>query len=420
MLPAALRNRAYARLFAAQSIAQFGGMLTYLSLPLAAYASTGSASTFAGIFMASNVGIMLTMLLGGAFADRFDRQRMMLASDAVGTLVIAALGFAVVTESWRLAAACAFVQTTVASLLRAGSALQRDIVPDEHRLQANAFTNVALNGSQLVAPIVGMAIFVQWGFLLIVVIDVATSLVSFALLLGVRDPRGRATGRVDLRADIRRTIGDVAAGARTVAGDRWLRRQIPGNVVSGLMNGMFLVIVIPWIDHALALPPSTFGVMLAVIGGSGVLAALVVARMGDAVTPATLITVGGVLGIVGSLVFVLPVPIAVLFGGLAVFGGCNVALMVGTATARHRRFPGHLQGRLASLEMVGGQLWNLVGMGVALLLVDRVAPAVLMSAFGIGVALGSVGDILAARMLVRDPLVADDSVAADAELAVSG
>lgn len=421
VVPVALRNGAYGRLFAAQSIAQFGGMLTYLSLPLAAYASTGSASTFATVFMASNVGIMLTMLLGGAFADRFDRQRMMLASDAAGMVIVAALGVAVITESWGLAAACAFVQTTVASLLRAGAALQRDIVPDEHRVQANALTNAAMNGSQLLAPIVGMAIFVQWGFLPIVIADVATSIVSFSLLLGVRDPRGRAAGaRADVKAAVRRTLGDVADGARALVGDRWLRCQLPGNVVSGLMNGMFIVIVIPWIDHALELPPSAFGVMLAIIGGSGVVAAVLVAKLADAVAPATLITAGGLLGILGSAVFVVPVPLPLLGAGLMMFGSCNVALGVGTATARHRRFRGDLQGRLASLEMVGGQLWSLAGMGLALVLVDRIEPAVLMSAFGVGVALGCMGDILAARVLAREPIVARDAGVADSELVVSG
>src|SRR5690349_11054602 len=125
MLPTVLRkNRPYARLWSAQSISQFGGQATYLSLPLAAYDSTGSAAVFASTLMASSVGLLLTMLIGGALADRFDRQLMMLASDASMVLVVGTLGWSVVTEHWHTVVAMAFVQTTVASLLRSGEALR--------------------------------------------------------------------------------------------------------------------------------------------------------------------------------------------------------------------------------------------------------------------------------------------------------
>jgi MFS family permease len=419
VLPVVLRNRPFARLWAAESITQFGGQLTYLSLPLAAYASTGSTTAFAGVFMASSLGIMLTMLVGGALADRFDRQRMMLASDLVMLVVIAALGVAVVSEAWLLAAVCAFAQTTAASLLKAGDALQRDIVADADRAQANALTTFALHTNPLAAPLLGMAVFLRWGFIPIIAFDLATTVASFFLLLGVRDPRRARQDVLGLRVVARRVLADIHEGGRIVWGDRWLRRMLPGNVLNGLANGMFIVAVIPWIDHTLDLPPSTFGVMIAVIGASGLVASLVVTRIAARVTPARLIAIGSVLGIVGAMAFVVPLPIAVVYVGLVIFGGCNVAFQVGGATARQRRFRGDVQGRLGALQMVNGQACRLAGMALATWLAGVVDSGTLMASFGVGVAASCALELLALRALVADPIVADD-VVLDGDLAVSG
>lgn len=419
VFPAALRNRQFARLWAAQSITQFGGQLTYLSLPVAAYAATGSTTAFAGVFMASSLGIMLTMLVGGALADRFDRQRMMLASDLAMLAIVGALGLAVAAEAWWLVAGCAFVQTTTASLLKAGAALQRDIVPDAQRTQANALTQLALNTSQLVAPLAGIAIFLRWGFLPIIVIDMATTAISFLLLLRVRDPRtARKRDAIPMLAVARRVVTDIAEGGRTVVRDRWLRRQLPVNVISGLSNGMFIVAVIPWIDHTLDLPPSTFGVMIAVVGGAGLVASALLARFAQRVPPVRLIVAGGIFGVAGSAVFITPVPIPAVYAGLALFGACNVALSVGTTTARQRRFRGDVQGRLAALEMVNAQACSIAGMALAAILADVVGSTILMALVGGAIALSCLGDVFAARVLVREPVVADDA-AADSDLALS-
>lgn len=421
MIPAVLRNRAFARLWAAQSITQFGGQLLFLALPMAAWQSTGSSMSFGAVFMASSAGIVLTMLVGGALADRFDRQRMMLMSDAAMVVTVAALGAAVLAERWWLVAVLAFVQTTTASLLRAGEALRRDLLADDERVQAAALGHFSLNASNLVAPVLGMAMFAWWGFLPILVIDLVTSAISFLLLLGVRDPR-RHDRRVDLpvRDVMRRVVSDVRGGVAVVTHDRWLRAQVPGNLVSAFANGMFIVAVIPWIDGTLHLPASMFGVIIAIVGGSGLVASIVVARIHGRIEPTGLIMVGGALGFVGATAFVVPPSLPVLFAALTLFGVTNVMINVGVTTIRQGRFDGDLQGRLGSLEMVSGQLLGLFGMGTAAVLADHVDPAVPIACMGVGVCISCVGDMHATRVHRRHPVVAADLAATDGDLAISG
>lgn len=422
MLPAVLRNRRFARLWAAQSITQFGGQLLFLALPLAAWESTGSSISFGAVFMASSAGIVLTMLVGGALADRFDRQRMMLASDGAMFFIMAGLGLAVLAERWWLVAGLAFLQTTTASLLRAGEALRRDLLAEEERVQAAALGNLSLNATNLVAPLLGIAIFAAWGFLPILILDLTSTAVSFLLLLGVKDPRrGTGTGEAEpLRAVMRRVVVDVRDGALVVTRDRWLRAQLPGNLVSAFANGMFIVAVIPWIDETLGQPASMFGVVIAIVGASGLVTSLVVSRFHQRMDPASLIVIGGVVGAIAAMAFVVPPVLPIVIVALAMFGVTNVMLSIGATTIRQQRFSGNLQGRLGSLEMVSGQLLGLMGMGIAALLADHVDPSVSMAVFGIGVAIGCAGDVVAARVLRRDPVRASDLVATDSELAVSG
>lgn len=420
MLPAVLRNRAFARLWAAQSITQFGSQLTYLALPMAAWHSTGSAMTFGAVFMASSAGIVLTMLVGGALADRFDRRRMMLLSDGSLFFIVGALGAAVVAERWVLVAVIAFLQSTVASLLRANEALRRDLLADDERMQGSALVLFSMNLTSVVAPVAGAALYVGVGFAPIVAIDLVTIAVSFILLLGVRDPRAgtRTTEYADVSV-LRRTMSDIAAGTRVVAQDRWLRAQVPGNLVSGFANGVFLVAVVPWIDVTLGMSASMFGVIVATVGISGLVSSMVVTRIHSRLDPTRLIIIAGVGGVIASAAFVAPPHVPIIFIALFMFGAMNVAGSVGATTVRQRRFEGDLQGRLGSLEMVSGQVMGIVGMATAGILGDQFDPAVAIEVFGVGVALSCIGDILSTIVLVRDPIVAGD-VAKDSDLAVSG
>lgn len=395
----------------------WGSQLTFLALPLVAYDSTGSATVFAGMLASTSLGMLLTMLIGGALADRFDRQRMMLVSDAMLLVLILGLGISVRMDAWKCAMAFVFCQALVSSMLKAGQALQRDIVPDEHRSQANALTTLTLNVGSVAAPLAGAAIYATVGFDVIVAIDAMTYVVSFLLLLGVRDPR-RDTAKlmpavrpVQLLA---RTGRDIRAGVSLVRRDAYTRRAILAQLPWGIANSFFMVAAVPWIHGSLGLPTEAFGAMIALFGCAGIVASIVIARVGTHIAPQRLIAAGAIVSMIAAAGFIGGPPLWIVVPCLLMFGVANVMSSVGALTLQQRRFGSREQGRVASLDMVMFTASALVGYAVAGVLVSLVEPWLVMSSFGAGLLAGAFVELWALRR-VHVPA----ATAADRDLAVS-
>src|SRR3954453_14334749 len=106
-LPAALRERPFALLFAGQAASMAGTWLFVVALPFAALELHATAGELGLVLAARHVPFALFSLVGGAWADRFERRRVMLAADLVraGTQALsAALLLAGAAQLWQLAA----------------------------------------------------------------------------------------------------------------------------------------------------------------------------------------------------------------------------------------------------------------------------------------------------------------------------
>jgi MFS family permease len=72
------RHRDYRLVFVGQAISGFGTFFTYVALPVQVYALTGSTAVVGLLSAIQFAPLALTALWGGAFADAFDRRRLLL------------------------------------------------------------------------------------------------------------------------------------------------------------------------------------------------------------------------------------------------------------------------------------------------------------------------------------------------------
>src|ERR1043166_6636248 len=77
----AFRSRDFRRLWTGQAVSMLGDTAFLVALGWRTFTLTGSARSLAYVLTLQGVGLLLTVLLGGALADRYDRRRMMLVSD---------------------------------------------------------------------------------------------------------------------------------------------------------------------------------------------------------------------------------------------------------------------------------------------------------------------------------------------------
>ncbi|MEZ4735059.1 MAG: MFS transporter [Caldilineaceae bacterium] len=178
-----LRNRNFLLLWLGQVISAFGDAVTNLTLLILVNALTGSTAAIATLTILLAIPQVTIGLLGGVFADRWDRKRIILVSDLVRGVLV--LGFLLVDSAQRLwlLYALAFVQAAVGTIDNpARGAILPQVVPKAGLLAANS---LAQTGNLLAMVLGGVAAGVLVGFAgywPAFVIDALTFFLSFGMV----------------------------------------------------------------------------------------------------------------------------------------------------------------------------------------------------------------------------------------------
>src|SRR6478735_4114317 len=85
------RNTAFRRLFASQFISGLGTMVSYVAVPWQLYELTHSNAQVGLLGLVQLLPVVACGLLGGAVADRVDRKRLLIGSEALMALCLAGL-----------------------------------------------------------------------------------------------------------------------------------------------------------------------------------------------------------------------------------------------------------------------------------------------------------------------------------------
>jgi hypothetical protein len=161
-LPPLRRNRDFLLLQTGQLLSTFGAMMSGIAYPLLTLALTGSAAKAGYVGAVQFTPIVLLSAAAGVAADRFDRRKLMIASDAAGAAALASLAAAVVSHhaTFWLILLVAFVDTSAAVLFRAGSSgAFRAVVPRPQLANAASVAMARMSTVRLIGPPAGGALF---------------------------------------------------------------------------------------------------------------------------------------------------------------------------------------------------------------------------------------------------------------------
>ena len=156
------RNRDFMLLQAGQLLSTFGSNISGIAYPLLALAVTHSAAEAGYVGAVLFAPLLLFALPAGVAADRFDRRRVMIASDALGAAALAVLAAAAIVHdvSLWLILVVAFVDSTSGVFFRAGnSGAFRAVVPQSQLADASSVSMARASVVRLGAPPVGGALF---------------------------------------------------------------------------------------------------------------------------------------------------------------------------------------------------------------------------------------------------------------------
>jgi len=156
------RNRDFLLFQSGALLSTFGSSISGIAYLLLTLALTGSAAKTGYVGAVEFAPLVLLSAPAGVAADRFDRRRLMIASDAAGATALALLAAAVLAghATFWMIVVVAFVDTSAAVLYRSGSGgAMKAVVPRPQLADASSVTMARMSSIRLVAPPLGGALY---------------------------------------------------------------------------------------------------------------------------------------------------------------------------------------------------------------------------------------------------------------------
>ena len=152
----ALRHRNFALFIAGQACGLIGYWIQQLALSWLVYRLTGSTTLLGLLGFAANLPVLLLAPFVGLWSDRLNRHRMMIATQVLEMLqavVLAALAFSGMIETWHIIALAAFLGICIAVELPVRHAYLLELIDDRKDLpNAVATMSLVANCGRLIGP----------------------------------------------------------------------------------------------------------------------------------------------------------------------------------------------------------------------------------------------------------------------------
>jgi len=394
------RNRDFLKLWAGETISEFGTLIGRPALSFAAVITL--AATPFQMAMLSAAGIIPGLLspFAGVWVDRLHRRPIMMVADLALTVALLTVPLAAVAHllSMPQLYAVVFITAALDTVFRiAYVAYLPTLVGRNDILEANS----KLTASSAVAEVSGFALagwLVQWLTApFAIAIDALSFLASLAALRAIEKPEELVTGR-DQR---RQMLTEIAEGARFIVADTRLLVIAVCTSVQMIFDTMVGALYMLFVVNALGFNPGALGMIFAVGGISSFAGALLARRAAETLGLVRSMVAGAANAGAGLML----VPMArghgvygasMLVANQLIADGAFTIFIINYSSFVQIVTPDEILGRVNSCLMFSGRVAALAGSLIG---------GVLGTAFGLRAPLyiGALGTMLAAVMLLTVP-----------------
>jgi hypothetical protein len=392
---AVLRIPAFRRLWLAQSGAAFTERVTPIALALFTTDLTGRPSAVGLVLGAQTLSVVTFLLIGGVFADRVGRARLMIGANAARIALHGLIALAIFTgavQLWQIVAIAALFGMVDALSLPAYVGLLPRTVPASRLQEAQALSGFAHNTAALAGPAAATVTVVVVGGGWVFAVNALVLLVSVTLLTGLRTA-GPDAGRQRAR---RRFAVDLVEGFVQVRARAWVWASIVVFAVAIPLSHAPLYVLGPTMASDTYGSAAVFGTVISFFGLGTLMGAIGALRWRPrrplraaflclAGWPALLVTFGTAS------------PLALVVG-LAFVAGAGMAVFeIWWSTVTAERIPPDVLSRVSSYDAAGSLVLLPVGFMAAGPLAELTSPSTVLVAGGVLTAV-----VFAAGLIPRD------------------
>nr|WMC98308.1 MFS transporter [Aminobacter aminovorans] len=165
-LASVLRHRNYRLLWIGTLVSNTGDWMDQVALNWLVLQTTGSAVDLGLVNLFRGLPIMALTLIGGVAADRFERRRLMMISQAIGmalAFILAAMVFFNNTPIWAIFAIAAARGAVISFNQPARHSLVSEVVPRPLLPPAIALNALTMNLTKVLGPLLAGVVIAAWG-----------------------------------------------------------------------------------------------------------------------------------------------------------------------------------------------------------------------------------------------------------------
>lgn len=347
-----LRRRDFALLSSGSIASLLGDGFFHVALAWQVYTISNVPTALSIVFLAISLPNVLLVLVGGVFADRYDRRRLMVAADVIRAAAlgaIAILSAAGTLELWQIAALVVFVGAGDAFFNPASTAILPDLVPDEDLPAANAIAGIYRPIMvRMVGPALAGLVVAAVGPAPAFAVDAASFVVSALAIWSIRTrPAARAVVSHSLRA----TVAEIHEGVSYARRTPWIWATLLSAMFSLLVFVGPVEVLVPFvIKNKLALGPEALGLIFAVGGVGSLVTSIAIGLFGLPRRRVTVMYTAWALGVGGTALFG---TMTALWQALVISFMLQATFMLGQViwtTMLQQLVPRALLGRVSSLD----------------------------------------------------------------------
>jgi MFS family permease len=383
----------FRKLWAGQTISEFGSQISALAIPwLAAVGLHASPLQFSLIGVLGFMPFILFALPAGVWVDRLRRRPILIVGDAGRAALLAyvpvawALGF---LDIWQLLVLQFAIGIFTVFFDVAYQSYLPSLVARDQIVEGNSKLQTTVSAANIAGPGVAGALIAALTAPYAVAFDAVSFLVSTAFMLPIR-----ARETVPERAEGEpkpKMLPELKEGVRYVVHHRYLKWIAMCTGSSNFFGQIAFAIVVLYMARTLHISSFWAGVVFAGFGIGSIVGALTTTRFQKAVGVGRAIWMPSIVFSFATFCFPLSptsFPVPLLFGGTLLFGWAGMTYNITQVSLRQAITPQRIQGRMnATMRWI---VWGTIPLG-------NLAGGAIATAYGIRTALwvGAIGGAFA-------------------------
>ena len=352
----------FAKFWLGQTISNLGSSVTVFALPLLVFKLTGSPLNLGVTMAVSFVPYLLFGLVIGAWVDRLDRKRLMLATDVARALLIATIP--VLADAGALSVAwiyaIAFLQSTLTIAFDSAefAAIPSLVSGKDDLVTANGRIQASYSAAQVAGPLLAGLLIALVAVQQVFWLDALSFLLSAASLALVRR---RFNVEREAAPQRRRIFKDVGDGLRYVLGHPVLRSISAMMAIINLISSTVYAELVLFAKERLAATDTEVGLLYSA-GSVGVVVLSLAAGRLRRRLPFSRVALGALV-LDGALILAMSMTrwywLALPFWALS--SGFGILFNINTGSLRQQIVPNEMLGRVISIA--GVLAWSAIPLG---------------------------------------------------------